>query len=265
MKTYLFIDLSYFIFYLYYAKKKYLQCQKKYLQCQYLETTDLINNEYFMSLFNNFDKKLEEIKKKLKLKDNTEIIFAKDCKRNDIWRNELFPEYKKNRKVNNEVGEFFIHTYKNIIHKYNYINVDKCEADDIIGVLTKELYKDNKIYIITGDMDYLQLLYNENIQIYDLKYNNFREKSIGYKDDLLKKIILGDISDNIPSIHKKLGAKTVDKYLNNKEELQNKLKDPLIKQQFILNQKLIDMNFIPINFIKNILQIFKEKKYNNNI
>ena len=133
MKTYLFIDLSYFIFYLYYAKKKYLQCQK-------LETTDLINNEYFMSLFNNFDKKLDEIKKKLKLNNNIEIIFAKDCKRNDIWRNELFPEYKKSRKVNNEIGEFFIHTYKNIIHKYNYISVNKCEADDLIGVLTKELY-----------------------------------------------------------------------------------------------------------------------------
>ena len=258
MKNYLFIDLSYFIFYLYYAKKKYLQCQQ-------LETTDLINNEYFMSLFNNFDKKLEEIKKKLKLKDDIKIIFAKDCKRNDIWRNELFPEYKKSRKVNNEIGEFFIHTYNNIINKYNYISVDKCEADDIIGVLTKELYKDNKIYIITGDMDYLQLLYNENIQIYDLKYKSFREKSIGYKDDLLKKIVLGDSSDNIPSIHKKLGAKTVEKYLNNREQLENKLKDPLINQQFMLNKKLIDMDLIPSNFIKNILQIFKEKKYNNNI
>ena len=258
MKNYLFIDLSYFIFYLYYAKKRYLQCQQ-------LETTDLINNEYFMNLFNNFDKKLEEIKKKLKLKDDIEIIFAKDCKRNDIWRNELFPEYKKSRKVNNEIGEFFVHTYNNIIHKYNYISVDKCEADDIIGVLTKELYKDNKIYIITGDMDYLQLLYNENIQIYDLKYKSFREKSIGYKDDLLKKIVLGDSSDNIPSIHKKLGVKTVEKYLNNREQLENKLKDPLINQQFMLNKKLIDMDLIPDNFIKNILQIFKEKKYNNNI
>ena len=197
--------------------------------------------------------------KKLKLKDDIEIIFAKDCKRNDIWRNELFPEYKKSRKVNNEVGEFFIHTYKNIIHKYNYISVDNCEADDIIGVLTKELYKDNKIYIITGDMDYLQLLYNENIQIYDLKYKSFREKSIGYKNDLLKKIILGDTSDNIPSIHKKLGPKTVEKYLNNREQLEDKLKDPLISQQFILNKKLIDMDLIPSNFIQNILQIFKEK------
>ena len=57
MKNYLFIDLSYFIFYTYYSKKKYLQFQKQ-------EIDDLINNEYFMSLFNNFDKKLDEIKKK---------------------------------------------------------------------------------------------------------------------------------------------------------------------------------------------------------
>ena len=98
-------------------------------------------------------------------------------------------------------------------------------------------------------MDYLQLLYNENIQIYDLKYKSFREKSVGYKDDLLKKIILGDKSDNIPSIHKKLGIKTLEKYLNNKYELENKLKEPLIKQQFILNKKLIDMDLIPNNNI----------------
>ena len=114
-------------------------------------------------------------------------------------------------------------------------------------------------------MDYLQLLYNENIQIYDLKYKSFREKSIGYKNDLLKKIIFKDNSNNIPSIHKKLGPKTVEKYLNNREQLEDKLKDPLISQQFILNKKLIDMDLIPSNFIQNILQIFKEKKYNNNI
>ena len=75
MKNYLFIDLSYFIFHVFMLKKIFTS--------QKLETNDLINNEYFMSLFNNFDKKLEEIKK-LKLQGDTEIIFAKDCRRNDI-------------------------------------------------------------------------------------------------------------------------------------------------------------------------------------
>ena len=39
MKTYLFIDLSYFIFYLYYARKNILNFRS--------DTTDLINNVNF--------------------------------------------------------------------------------------------------------------------------------------------------------------------------------------------------------------------------
>ena len=250
---YLLIDLSYFIFYLYYSKKKYLQCQK-------METNNLINNDYFISLFSNFEKKLEEIKKKLKLKNDIKIIFAKDCKRKNIWRNEIFADYKQSRKINNEVGEFFIYTYNNIIKNFNYIDVDKCEADDIIGILTKKLYQNNKIYIITDDLDYLQLLYN-NVEIYNLKYKNLKDKSIGYEKDLLKKIILGDKSDNIPSIHKKLGEKTAEKYLNNKNELDKKLENSDIKKQFELNTKLIDMNYIPEEYINKILTKFEELNY----
>lgn len=244
---YLFIDLSYFIFYLYYSKKKYFQCQK-------LNTDNLINNEDFMLLFTDFTKKINEIKKKLKLNNDIKIIFGKDCKRKDIWRNEIFPDYKQSRKINNEVGEFFIYTYEKIINNYNYIEIEKCEADDVIGVLTKYLSKDNKVYIITGDLDYLQLI-NENVEIYDLKYNNLKNKSIG-ENDLLKKILLGDKSDNIPSIHKKLGEKTVLKYLNNKNELEKKLEDKEIKTQYELNKKLIDMNNIPTEYIEKIINKF---------
>lgn len=253
METYLFIDLSYFIFYLYYSKKKYLECQK-------MDTENLINNKYFLELFSNFEKKIEEIKKKLKLDNNIKIIFAKDCRRKDIWRNEIFPNYKQNRKINVEVGDFFLYTYNNIIEKYNYIEMEKCEADDIIGILTKELCKNNKIYIITDDLDYLQLL-DENVKIYNLKYKNLEEKSIGRDKDLLKKIILGDKSDNIPSIHKKLGEKTAEKYLNNIKELEKKLLDENIKKQYELNKKLIDMNLIPTKYINNIIENFKKKNF----
>ena len=45
----------------------------------------------------------------------------------------------------------------------------------IIGVLWKKLYQDNKIYIITGFHDYLQLLYNDNVQIYTMKMKSFEK------------------------------------------------------------------------------------------
>ena len=255
MKTeYLFIDLSYFIFHNYYAKKRYFEIQKK-------DIVDLINNEEFIKVFSNFDKKINEIKKKLKLQKNVIVIFAKDCQRCNIWRNELYPDYKKTRKVDNEVGSFFKFTYNNIINNYNYIECDNCEADDIIGVITKDIACSNSIVnIITGDHDYLQLLDEEGfVRIYDMKLNSLKEKSLGNnKRDLLQKILMGDKSDNINPIHKKLGPKTAEKYINNECELAKKLNDPIIKSNFELNSKLIDMDKIPEIYQDNIKNKFKK-------
>jgi 5'-3' exonuclease len=252
MSTYLLIDLSYFIFYIYYARKKYFEFQEK---C----TDNLIDNEEFLQGFGNFDLKIAQIKKKLKLPKDTIVIFGKDCRRNEIWRNELYPNYKKSRKENNEVGEFFKYAYKNVISKYTYIDNDKCEADDVIGVLTKNLYNDNLIYIITGDYDYLQLLYDDNVQIFNMKFKNLREKSCGNNNhDLMLKILMGDSSDNIQPIHKKLGPKTAMKYINNNELFLKKCEDKEIESNYLLNKKLIDMNEIPENYINEILNKFKK-------
>lgn len=251
MSTYLFIDLSYFIFYIYYARKKYFEFQEKCID-------NLINNEEFLEGFSKFNLKIEQIKKKLKLPKETIVIFGKDCRRKEIWRNEIYPDYKKSRKENNEVGDFFMYTYKNIINNYTYIDNNNCEADDIIGILTKELYKNNIVYIITGDHDYLQLLYNENVQIFNMKFKNLRDKSCGNNEnDLMLKILMGDSSDNIFPIHKKLGPKTAIKYIDNPELLLKKCEDIEIERKYILNKKLIDMNEIPDNYVKEILEKFK--------
>ena len=252
--NFLLIDLSYFIFHNYYAKKRYFQIQKK-------ETDDLINNEEFLKVFSNFDNKINEIKKKLKIDSNTIIIFAKDCQRCNIWRNEIYSDYKKSRKVDNEIGPFFKYTYSNIINNYNYIECDNCEADDIVGIITKNILKYDllcHITIITGDHDYLQLLDNEErVKIFDLKCNNLKDKSLGCsKKDLLHKILIGDKSDNITAIHSKLGPKTALKYINNQNELNKKLENLSIKEKFEMNSTLIDMDKIPERYKQNILNEF---------
>jgi len=250
MKTYLFIDLSYFIFYLYYARKKYFEFQKK-------ETTDLINNTEFLEGFSNFDLKLKQLKKNLNLPKDVIIIFGKDCRRVDIWRNDLYPQYKQSRKVNNEVGDFFVYIYNNVIDKYTYIENNRCEADDVIGVLTKKLYEDNKVYIITGDHDYLQLLYNDNVQIYTMKMQNLRDKSSGDRyTDLMMKILSGDNSDNIYAIHTKLGPKTAMKYIANNDELLKKCEDATIQENLDRNKKLIDMDNLPEMYRTQIIDKF---------
>jgi len=58
-----------------------------------------------------------------------------------------------------------------------------------------------------------------------------------------------------------MGEKTVEKYINNNDMLESKLENIEIKEQFELNRKLIDMNYIPDIYKKKILEEFKKIKY----
>jgi 5'-3' exonuclease len=82
---------------------------------------------------------------------------------------------------------------------------------------------------------------------------------IPYEPDvyLQYKIIIGDVSDNIPPIMKKCGPKTAEKLAQNAEELAKIFdKHPDAKTQYDLNRRLIDFSFIDEeakqNFLKNI-------------
>tara|TARA_B100001094_G_scaffold85000_1_gene81374 strand:- start:169 stop:957 length:789 start_codon:yes stop_codon:yes gene_type:complete len=261
--NYLFIDTSNFIFFRYYGLKKYFELKNK---IKYT-SEELKNNDEFIVLFNNFDKKLNEIIKKLKIKD-AHIYFIRDCPRKDIWRNELYPDYKNNRLKNNDIKFYFQITYNNIIKNYNCIQIDNLEADDIIAIITKYLYTTNNydnIYIITNDNDYLQLNYNDNINLYNYSCKNLKDKSLGSREkDLYHKIIMGDKSDNILPIHEKCGQKTALKYINDKKLLEEKLKsDKNILNKYLLNQQLIDLDLIPENFKEKTINIWNN--FNNNL
>jgi hypothetical protein len=62
----------------------------------------------------------------------------------------------------------------------------------------------------------------------------------------MKKIILGDPSDNIPKVFNKCGIKTLEKYLSNPQLLEDALKqDTDANKRFKLNRVLVDFNQIP--------------------
>ena len=113
----------------------------------------------------------------------------------------------------------------------NVISYDTLEADDCIAITAKKLLNnpENIIYIITSDMDYLQLAH-ERIHIYNLKYKKLTDSkkwSGNPEQDLFCKIVMGDKSDNIPSVFKKCGLKTALKYWNNQELFFNKLNNDI--------------------------------------
>ena len=253
------VDLSYFIFYRYFALIQWWKLAKPDDPLD-----DPSQNIEFIEKFKKtFREKLLEIPKKLKVK-NYIIIGGKDCPREQIWRNSLFNNYKEQRVLDDEFmgGYFFKLAYSEIIPDLcKIISFDKLEADDCIALLAKEIsskYENKKIFIIANDMDYLQIA-DENIKIINLKYKDLQtsKNSTGNKEcDLFCKIVIGDKSDNIPGIFKKCGLKTAINYFNNKELFLQQLKKENALERFELNNKIINFNKIP-----DILQKDFNKKY----
>lgn len=263
--NFILIDSSYFIFYRFYALLNWWKLAKDQDNIEEIISSD----EFSEKFINTFSNKLNEIEKKLKIKNAIKIV-AKDCPRKDIWRNSLIENYKggRNDKKNAFCKKFFKLVYKNKLFENNnfktILSHDTLEADDCIAITTKhiiESYKYANVWIIANDMDYLQLS-NDRVNIINLKYINLADKKSSCHDadcDKFCKIVCGDKSDNIKGIFNKCGIKTAIKLYKDKEMFKEKLKDKQVYNKYILNKKLIDFNEIPQELIdsfkKNVLLI----------
>jgi len=260
-QSFILIDGSYFIFYRYFALMNWWKHAKR-------EDAPILENNNFLDKFEKlFIEKIKEIKKKLKLKDAV-VIAAKDCSRNHIWRNTLYPAYKATRVYDNQaesVGSCFKHVYHTNLFQTagcypHLLTHPGLEADDCIALFTKyisEKFTESTIYIIASDADYMQLK-TPRIHIVNLKYNSIVNNKTIFEDpnkSLFCKIVSGDKSDNIPPIVSKCGIKTAIKYYENPELFKQLLdSNPTAKKQYYLNKKLIDFNEIPEVFSRD----FKE-------
>jgi 5'-3' exonuclease len=267
--TFIFVDGSYYCFYRYYAL---LQWWKNASPDDPLE--DPYQNEIFVEKFKKtFVENLQLISKKLKIDKNVSpiLIVGKDCKRENIWRNAHFPKYKANRPNGSQDGfmggPFFKMVYdEDLFNKGGakaILKHSRLEADDCIAISVKYLinkYPECNIYIITSDRDYLQLNAH-NVQLYNLAFKNIAENNSSTgnpKEDLEIKIIMGDISDNIPSVFPKCGPKTAKKCIDDPEFFKKKMSDnEAYYKQYELNKKLVDFNNIPEELVKEFMEKIK--------
>uniref|UniRef100_A0A7C4M1N1 DNA polymerase I n=1 Tax=candidate division CPR3 bacterium TaxID=2268181 RepID=A0A7C4M1N1_UNCC3 len=193
------------------------------------------------------------------------------------FRHEEYKEYKATRvKAPDELYEQIPYT-KEVLTALNIpvFELAGYEADDLIGTLCKRI-DDKKLnidtYIVTGDMDTLQLV-DDNTRVYTLRKGI--KDTIIYDTDLVEqkygfgpsqvidyKALRGDPSDNIPGV-KGIGEKTatdlIKKYgslggvyeaiNDNVFSFSNSVKDKLItdKENAYLSKKLatIELN-VPI-------------------
>ena len=266
-QTFIFIDGSYFCFYRYHSLLTWWKNA-------YPEELDVLKdpyqNEKFVEKFKKtFVDTVQKIPKRLNL-DKTErpiIIVGKDCKRANIWRNELFPNYKGTRANGAEDGfmggPFFEMVYKDNMFiqggARSILKHPKLEADDCIAITVKHLlqtYTTCNIYIITSDKDYLQLA-EERVHLYNLAFKKLTEQKSctgSASCDLFCKIVTGDPSDNIPSVFPKCGPKTALKYFANRDLFETKLQESeLFQKQYELNRKIIDFNYIPEELVNEFM------------
>jgi len=145
------------------------------------------------------------------------VAIAFDVSRK-TFRNELFTEYKANRKgMPEELAEQFP-LIKEILSYmgYNTVCCEGYEGDDILGTLSDTCLKTgDECVIVTGDRDCLQLI-NENVSVSLAKTKgNILYNAVNVKEDfgiepheiVELKALMGDSSDNIPGV-KGIGEKT---------------------------------------------------------
>lgn len=266
-EAYILIDGSYYIFYRLFALVNWWKLSHKDEPI-----TNLDKNDEFVNKFKSLiQEKLKEIPKKLGIPKNTNItyIIGQDCKRENIWRNNLYPQYKGTRGDYSDAkvqpGPFFKIVYQEKlfqntnIDNLHIIHNSTLEADDCLAITCKYLSQKNTnipIYIITSDTDYLQLI-KPNISLYNLKYKpvNTEKNSLGCpKNDLLYKIIIGDKSDNIPGVIPKCGPKKTLGYINDINKFEEDLQKYNAYEQYKLNRRLIDFTQIPQLLQEDIIQ-----------
>ena len=139
------------------------------------------------------------------------------------------------------------------------------EGDDLIAYYCLHKKRNEKILIISSDMDLTQLLsddimiYNQKIKKY-ISNKNFREYfGYDYRNTLVKKIFCGDVSDNIGNIKglsENKFAELMPEYKEREitiDEVKNKAKS--------LNEERIREKKKPLQLYDNIINGVSNKEY----
>ena len=214
-------------------------------------------------------------------KEYGEMVIACDSK--NVWRREIFPNYKAGRKATREKSQHdwdaifsMLHTIKDEIRSflpYKVIELETAEADDIIATLVKRIQNqvgpnhEKKVLILSGDKDFIQL-HGPNVK----QYNPVLNKFVGKGEDpviyIKEHILKGDRSDGVPNVlsddnvfvegrrQRPLSKKKIDAWVNEvfmtftEEEQKN----------YSRNRKLIDLSCIPPELEEKIINEFIDAK-----
>lgn len=242
--------------------------------------TDVYNNLMTQSVIEWVDDKIFMQRYVKRLRENLleimhmysidweEVVFAIDAPRSDVWRKQLLASYKESRSKESARGKDMYGVLKfarqTLIddlcrqHGSKKCQHERAEADDIIAIMTKSYQtRGEAVVILTSDKDMIQLR-DKNVKIVDVQGS---EIAAGDTDQialaLLEHVLVGDKSDDIPSIFRGCGKRTAAKLAADPEALKLKLQqDSAAAIQFDLNSRLIDFKMIPEDIVNEVNQRF---------
>ena len=192
---------------------------------------------------------LNTIRKFLEESNFNKVVVCWDSQSSSTQRRLFYPKYKINRKLSDseDIDTSFLNQ-KTRVKQYleemfiRHIEIENCEADDIIAYYCKISEDENKV-IFSSDRDLTQLI-SENVTIYSPSTKKY------YKNgDMIKmfnveiphfnvktwKIISGDKSDNIFGIYY-LGEKTLIKLFPELLDKEVNITDILKKGEKLLKE-----------------------------
>ena len=206
-------------------------------------------------------------------KEYGQMVIA--CDSSNVWRKQVFPNYKAGRKANRAKSEHDWEFIFDVLAKikqeikdflpYKVIAVESAEADDIIATLCKRT--NEKVLILSGDKDFIQL-HNDRIRQYNPVLNKFVGKGENPIIYIREHILKGDRSDGIPNIlsddnvfiegrrQTPLSKKKIEGWLN--EVLPTFTEEQ--EKNYLRNRQLIDLSFVPEWLEQNINREFNDVK-----
>ena len=195
------------------------------------------------------------------------------------WRKDVFQYYKASRKKTRDKSGLDWHMIFDSLNKirdeiseftpYRVINIPFTEADDLIGIIAKKEHTAEKILVLSGDKDFVQLQKYKNVDQYAPIQKKFitTENAI---ETLREHIMLGDIGDGIPNFKSpdrtfvdglrqtSISRKDLARWV--KESKPENFCDIKMLSGYKRNQMLIDLEYIPKDIQRDIVAEW-EKPY----
>jgi hypothetical protein len=213
-------------------------------------------------------------------KEYGEMILCCDSRNN--WRREYYPQYKAGRRKGRTESDIDWNKAFDILNKvrseirenfpYKVIEVEGCEADDIIGTLvanTQAFGQYENVKIVSADGDFKQLQAYKNVS----QFSPLLKKDVvddSPKANLRIKIIKGDAGDGVPNVlsDDNVFVEGIRQTPVTKKKLEGIIQelehDAVIYdtwyRNFQRNQTLIDLSYTPDHLKSKIINEYQAQK-----